>query len=205
MKKYPIGAILTWFALITALAAPPALARQYALKGKTMGTFYTVKFISSSPQSTENWQKKIDIRLREVNQRMSIFQKNSEISTFNRAKAGEPVKISRDFYHVMTRSQELYHLTDGAWDGTVKPLVDLWGFGTLNWEKNLPAPKAVEQALTRVGFPKIIIGKGALEKEIEEITRRCLKPSYAVLCFPDLEMRHAVMLFQQLLHLLWKE
>ena len=194
MKKYSIGALVGLITLVTALAAPPALARQYAISGRTMGTFYTVKFISSSPQSTKTWQKRIDTRLREVNHRMSIFQKESEISTFNRAGAGKTVKISKDFHHVMTRAQKLHSLTHGTWDGTVKPLVDLWGFGTRNWKKSFPAPEEVKAALDRVGFTKIKILPGALMKEREDITLDLgsIAKGYGVEAITDLLVRGGI-------------
>ena len=61
---------------------------------------------------------------------MSTYQKDSEISRFNRFKeVGRKFKISNDFFQVMKAGQRIYRLSGGAWDGTVNPLVDLWGFG----------------------------------------------------------------------------
>ncbi len=158
MKYRLIPCLLLLGLLISPLSTGIAHARQYVITGKTMGTFYTVKFISSRKHSIPLWQKKIQARLSEVNQKMSMFQTKSEISRFNAAPAGKAFKISPDFYFVMTRAGALHTHTRGAWDGTVKPLVDLWGFGSTRKNRDdLPPVGAVEAALEQVGFSKIQI------------------------------------------------
>ena len=68
-----------------------------------------------------------------------------------------PFPISSDFYRVMQTGQTLYRLTDGAWDATLKPLIDLWGFGTKNQRKTLPSPKMIQSLIQQIGFNHIII------------------------------------------------
>ncbi|MCG8566462.1 MAG: FAD:protein FMN transferase [Desulfobacterales bacterium] len=161
-----------WAAVICLFCLAPVQgrAKQYTLTGQTMGTFYTVKFISQGPVDSHGWQKKIDTRLDEVNQKMSIFRPDSEISKFNASPANQAVRISRDFHHVVKRAQELHQRTQGAWDGTVKPLVDLWGFGTRDRKPALPPAQAVDQALARMGFSHIRIQDQSLTKTRPGIT-----------------------------------
>jgi len=130
---------------------------EHVISGKTMGTFYTIKFISSKKESSSDWKSRVDIRLKEVNKRLSIFDPKSEISGFNRQEIKKELKISSDFYAVLFSAQKLYQLTEGAWDGTVKPLVDLWGFGTQKSENKIPDPEKIAFALSRVGFHHIDI------------------------------------------------
>ena len=146
------------------ITAPAAQAKQYTLTGRTMGTFYTVKFISAKRRIPNVWQKKINTRLREVNRKMSMFQKESEISRFNRTPAHEAFPVSADFYEVLRQSQALHQMTQGAWDGTLKPLVDLWGFGTRDRDDALPAPEAIARALERTGFSHIRLEDRRLTK-----------------------------------------
>ncbi|WP_022665108.1 FAD:protein FMN transferase [Desulfospira joergensenii] len=140
------------------------------LSGRTMGTFYTVKFISRKKESPDLWKRKIDICLKEVNARLSMYDPKSEISRFNRHPAHEPFKISRDFSEVLTRSRQIYDLSSGAWDGTVKPLVDLWGFGTRDRADDLPTPEAVSKALEQTGFNKLILKNQTLTATAPHIT-----------------------------------
>lgn len=124
--------------------------------GRTMGTTYRIKLVTGSRQSVAGLQAQIDQRLEEINQSMSTYRAESEISRFNRlAAAGEKFRASDDFIRVVQAAKKIFHLTDGAWDGTVKPLVDLWGFGSTGIVVEPPPPSMVQQRLQDVGFDAI--------------------------------------------------
>ena len=116
-----------------ALSLTPAIGetkREHVIQGRTMGTTYNVKVVTGYLQSISRLKEKIDKRLEEINRSMSIYQKDSEISRFNRfKKVGQKFKISNNFFQVMRAGQKVHRLSDGAWDGTVNPLLDIWGFG----------------------------------------------------------------------------
>lgn len=160
--------------IITAILIFPgagALAKtEHLLTGRTMGTYFKIKFLADSPVSQALWEKKVDIRLKEVNARLSMYQKESEISRFNRLAPDQPFHTSRDFYRVLLQCRDLHLATDGAWDGTVKPLVDLWGFGTKGRPSVLPEPSAIAQALETVGFQKLVLKDHTLTKTAPGIT-----------------------------------
>lgn len=143
------------------LTAPPmVLSRQknfHILSGKTMGTFYTIKFLSSGQTSPDEWQARVDQRLSDINRKMSMFDPRSQLSLFNRQKTGGCVKISPDFLAVLRTAEDLHRMTRGAWDGTVKPLVDLWGFGTQEKSPCVPGLPAILEAQSRTGFRHIRI------------------------------------------------
>ncbi|MBF0379126.1 MAG: FAD:protein FMN transferase [Desulfamplus sp.] len=137
--------------------------------GKTMGTTYHIKVVmqmdKSDGQDIKNKNKitpsmlhdLIKEKLKQVNQSMSVYIKDSEISLFNGAAKGEVIKISPEFYGVMLTAQKLYTMTRGAWDGTVKPLVDLWGFGTKKEITTMPSSEIIKAYLQTTGFNQIII------------------------------------------------
>ncbi len=156
--------------LLLALATPPSSARQYTVTGRTMGTFYSIKFISMEEQSPAIWQQRAEIRLKEVNAKLSIYNPNSEISKFNLYPANQSFELSNDFYRVLLESQHLYKITNGAWDGTVKPLVDLWGFGTKDRSDTLPQVSQIQEALARTGFHKLTLTGHLLTKKEAAIT-----------------------------------
>ncbi len=128
---------------------------EHTLSGKTMGTFYTIKFLSTKNEALDSWQTRVDMCLKEINKTFSMFDPESRLSAFNRLKIGAQMKIPSDFYSVLLTSQTLFHMTHGAWDGTVKPLVDLWGFGTKKSDNRIPEPSEIALALSKTGFQHI--------------------------------------------------
>jgi thiamine biosynthesis lipoprotein len=100
----------------------PALV---TLSGTTMGPItYTVKYLS---KTGDNYQPQIDSVLEGFNQSLNHYRPNSEVSLFN--QDSEFVFASPYFYPVLEKSQEVFEATDGAFDPTVSPLVNAWGFG----------------------------------------------------------------------------
>ena len=84
---------------------------------------------------------------------MSTYRPQSELSRFNRLdRAGEPFPVSADMLAVMATSARVFDLSGGAWDGTVMPLVNLWGFGPAGAVDEPPSDEAVRTALGHVGF-----------------------------------------------------
>jgi thiamine biosynthesis lipoprotein len=97
-SKY-IRTTLLFFFLI--LLAGCGLKKEVAFSGKTMGTTYHIKVVAGLFTRAADLQKKIDARLEEINQSMSTFRKDSEISRFNAdQKVGDKFKISDDFFNV---------------------------------------------------------------------------------------------------------
>ncbi|MFZ0611081.1 MAG: FAD:protein FMN transferase [Desulfobacterales bacterium] len=127
------------------------------LTGRTMGTTYRIKLVvTGSRPPAAGLQAQIDQRLEEINQSMSTYRADSEISRFNRlTTAGEKFRASDDFIRVVQAAKKIFLLTDGAWDGTVKPLVDLWGFGSAGVVVEPPPPAMVRQRLQAVGFDAV--------------------------------------------------
>jgi thiamine biosynthesis lipoprotein len=163
---------ITMLLVLTALAIGYVSKREVLFTGKTMGTTYHIKVIAGWYKSTGMLPEKIEARLNEINQSMSVFRKDSEISRFNNLKAvGEKLPISDDFYRVMVLAATLYEWTDHAWDGTVMPLVNLWGFGNRGTQHTLPDPKALSEARQWVGFNHILVGEDrSLTKNMEKVT-----------------------------------
>jgi thiamine biosynthesis lipoprotein len=145
-------------ALLCIIPAGCTDRKETVFTGRTMGTTYSVKLVTGYLQSVSGLQSQIDNRLDEINQSMSTYRDDSEISRFNRlTTAGEKFRVSPDFMRVMQMAKKVFTITDGAWDGTVKPLVDLWGFGSGGKRVVPPPPAAVRQRLQAVGFDAIQI------------------------------------------------
>ena len=170
LRHLPMMLCIICVILFSAGNSHPAPGREHTVQGTTMGTVYTIKFISPKKQSLALWQKKIDARLEQINAGLSMYDPDSDISRFNRTGADRPFRLSKDFLQVMQTADRVYRLTSGAWDGTIKPLVDLWGFGTQNIITVLPDPGDIQKALSRTGFHHLILDKNFLVKKIPGIT-----------------------------------
>ena len=163
------------FIIVTALcclASGCEAKREHLIQGRTMGTTYHIKIVTDYFQNVAGLKEKIEKRLVDINTAMSTYQKDSEISRFNKFnQAGRKFKISEDFYRVMKTAQTIYRLSDGAWDGTVSPLVDLWGFGREGSKNVIPAEKEILALLSNIGFANIVIPEaGFLQKKRVSVT-----------------------------------
>lgn len=129
--------------------------QEVLLSGQTMGTTYHITLVAAHLKP-KDLKTKIDMRLDAINQSMSTYRKDSEISRFNDLKnTGEKFHVSGDFWQVMTVARKIYQLTDGAWDGTVWPLVNLWGFGNTPNAFRIPEKSDIQALLAEMGFHRI--------------------------------------------------
>lgn len=127
-------------------------------EGRTMGTTFHIKVVVPHFKKTSHLNKRIEQRLLEINQSMSTYIPTSEISRFNNSlQTNQPICVSNDFFNVLTVSADLYKMTQGAWDGTVRPLVALWGFNRKKPIEKIPSQEQIDHVLEDIGFDKIFI------------------------------------------------
>ena len=145
--------------------------KEAALSGQTMGTTYHIKILAGYWDDMAGLQKKIDIRLAEINHSMSVYQKDSEISQFNAMEAHTRLPVSNDFLQVLKTAKTLHDQTQGAWDGTVGPLVDLWGFGKTGKQRHVPPVEILQQLMQQTGFQYVILHPdNTISKSISKIS-----------------------------------
>lgn len=137
---------------------------QISFEGKTMGTTYHVKYIDDGKVQlprAEEVQKQLDGLLKTVNDEMSTYQKDSEISQFNHnTEANQPFAISKDFAKVVQEAIRLNKVTNGALDVTVGPLVNLWGFGPDKRLNKVPSEAQIAERAAVVGIDKFSLVTG---------------------------------------------
>jgi thiamine biosynthesis lipoprotein len=164
MRRAPLSIVL---ALLAACGPRP----EQKLEGRTMGTTYHVTLVGVDAARARGLQPRIDARLEQVNDSMSTYRPQSELSRFNRlAAAGEPFPASADMLAVLRGAARVYALSGGAWDGTVMPLVDLWGFGPAGPVDEPPPDAAVRERLAHVGFDRIEMRRDAIVKRDPAVT-----------------------------------
>jgi len=155
MKKYPLLIILV---IILFSKAGDAAQTEQMLAGRTMGTTYHITVVADAVERIKGLQEKIDRRLDAINRVFSTYIKDSEISRFNAfGAAGEKFQVSDDFMQVMRVAKKIYRLSEGAWDGTVNPLVDLWSFGPTKRDPKMPPANDIKALMQNIGFNLIQI------------------------------------------------
>ncbi len=138
------------FSILLSACSPKP--QEYVYRGETMGTSYTVKVVTFDKQTVpENMQQKIDSTLVDFNLIMSTYIKDSELSRLNRAPENAWVSVGPALYYLLDMSKQLSELTDGAFDVTVGPLVNLWGFGPDEASMTEPDEKVLAVTRERVG------------------------------------------------------
>lgn len=144
---------------------------QINLEGKTMGTSYSIKYVSnSSAPDSEKLQQEIDRELELINDQMSTYRPNSELSRFNQSRVvNTPFPVSAATAKVVREAIRLNRLTDGALDVTVGPLVNLWGFGPEGRPTSVPTDADIAKRQQWVGIDKLAVEKGSLIKRIPEL------------------------------------
>jgi thiamine biosynthesis lipoprotein len=147
---------ITFLFTVSLSVAACNLHKETLISGQTMGTTYNIKIIAPFFKTLSGLKKKIDRRLADVNHSMSTYLTDSEISRFNDLKnSDEKFQISEDFFQVMLVAEKLYRDTDGAWDGTINPLVNLWGFGNTGRKNMIPPKEEILKLLAEIGFNHI--------------------------------------------------
>ena len=124
------------------------------MRGRTMGTSYSVRIVApadGSPVAPEALRQRVAARLEELDNLFSTYRPDSEVSRFNAHPGLEWFGVSPDFLAVLEQSVSVSQLTGGAFDATVGPLVELWGFGAGDASGRVPDPEEVQILLRATG------------------------------------------------------
>jgi FAD:protein FMN transferase len=122
------------------------------LTGASMGTTWHVSYIVPAPgPSPEQLQRGIEEQLERVNSSMSTYRTDSEISRFNAGAPQTWFRSSEDFFHVLSTGLDVGRQSEGAFDVTVAPLVNLWGFGPEGGIEEPPTENTIAQLRAQVG------------------------------------------------------
>ncbi|MBR9885379.1 MAG: FAD:protein FMN transferase [Oceanospirillales bacterium] len=137
--------------------------------GLTMGTSFSVRWVDTNQDRVEELRPKVGALLKDVNQHMSTYIPDSELSQFNQAPAGSQVKLSSGLAYVVRAALTLSEETRGAYDVTVGPLVNLWGFGPDGRVVKAPEPADLETLRAKVGYHALTLSQdGQLTKSGEQ-------------------------------------
>ncbi len=137
----------------TAKTTKPAI-----IQGSSMGTFYSVSYFpTDSSPSEDKLTKLLKQKLQHVNALMSTYIPSSEVSRFNQFHSTKPFPISQETYKVIQYALLVSSKTQGAFDITVAPLVNLWGFGPTKKTNKVPSKRQIKNALSHVDYAKLTV------------------------------------------------
>ena len=158
-------------------------AAVHELHGDTMGTTWSVRAVAPAGVSARDWRPGVQRCLDDVDGQMSTYKPQSALSRFNAATAGTWLDMPEACFAVTLRALRLARDTGGAYDPTVGPLVNLWGFGPEARPSRVPSPQAIAAARERVGWWRV---------QVDEAARRLFQPGGIYLDLSSIAKGHAV-------------
>lgn len=148
------------------------------ISGNTMGTTFTVKIVKNNFLLLGDYNLKvkeiedgIDSLLKDINMKMSTWISDSEISLFNKADGDKWVDISGETARVLASALKISDLTNGSFDITIGPLINLWGFGPDRKPVRIPTDADIKTATEITGYKKLSLRSSppAAKKETGEL------------------------------------
>ena len=150
--------------------------------GPTMGSTYSIKYVRHAnlpaPAQVRSEVEKI---LAEVDKQMSTYRSDSDIERFNDLPANRCQKMPASILKLIRVGEQLSEQSEGSYDLTVEPLLDLWGFGPQAREEKVPNAQALAEVRQRVGYQHLRIEGDQLCKDAAvEVDFNSIAAGYAV-------------------------
>lgn len=152
------------------------------ISGPTMGSSYTVQYVRT-PQgpAPEQIKREVEAILEGVDKRFSTYRSDSLIAAFNRLPANSCQPMPADVLELVRVGEQLSQRSDGAFDLTVEPLLDLWGFGPQSRMEKVPSEQALASARQRVGHGHLrIVGEQLCKDAPVEVDFNSIAAGHAV-------------------------
>jgi FAD:protein FMN transferase len=121
------------------------------LKGMTMGTTYSITFASDYQNKHSELEDGVTSIFEDINQKMSTYIPDSEISLINLSESTDFQNISDELYLVIKTAMDINNKTNGAFDITIGSIVNLWGFGPGDAAQTIPDPDELDSRLNNSG------------------------------------------------------
>jgi len=173
-----------WGALCAVLALVSGCGgdRLQSLSGPTMGSTWSVQYVQhANGPAASLVQAEVEAILAEVDRQMSTYRSDSDIERFNGLPANSCQPMPEPVLQLVRVGEQLSRDSDGAFDLTVEPLLDLWGFGPQGREEKVPSASALAEVRQRVGHGHLRIEGQELCKDAPvEVDFNSIAAGYAV-------------------------
>ncbi|PTT29211.1 FAD:protein FMN transferase [Pseudomonas sp. HMWF021] len=150
--------------------------------GPTMGSTYSIKYVrhASLPEPVQV-QLEVEKILSDVDRQMSTYRSDSDIERFNALPSNSCQTMPAAVLELVRVGEQLSEQSEGSYDLTVEPLMNLWGFGPQGREEKIPSPAALAATLQRVGYRHLHIDGDRLCKDAPvEVDFNSIAAGYAV-------------------------
>jgi thiamine biosynthesis lipoprotein len=143
-----------------AIEPRPALAQstdvqRFEFAEYHMGSMFRIVFYARGETEANNAAESVFFRIKAIDNCMTDYDPNSELMRLCKAPAAQPVPVSPELFKILQNSQSIAKATDGAFDITVGPMIQLWR--TARKTKILPTPESLARAREATGFHKLIL------------------------------------------------
>ncbi len=149
-RRLPLVALACCIAAGCGPADEPEI---HVLRGGTMGTQYSVQLVATNPDA--GLAADIGARLERIETLMSTYRDDSIVSRFNASPRTEWFTVPKALCDVVAEAIEISHQSGGAFDITLSPLVDLWGFGPGGGGGQPPSEDRIDALLDATGYDKL--------------------------------------------------
>lgn len=175
----PILSALCALFILTGCSNPDPVER---LTGPTMGSTWTVQYVPpASGPDADQVKKEIESILADIDQHFSTYRGDSAVARFNRLPAGSCQAMPADVLKLVRLGETLWRESGGAFDLSVEPLMDLWGFGPQAREEKVPSAQRLAEVRQRVGQGHLRIEGEQLCKDIAlELDFNSIAAGYSV-------------------------
>lgn len=164
------------------LPTHPVGATVHALQGETMGTTWALRLVVIE-KDLHQFQMGAQQVLDRVVSQMSHWLPESNLCAYNQSAAGTWHDLPTEFFEVLSAAQTHAQDSAGAFDATIGPLVNLWGFGPAPRRSAPPSESEIETARAAVGWQRL---------QLDPEHRRVLQPGGVQLDFSSIAKGYAV-------------
>lgn len=160
MQKTHLTAFLALMCSLLCVACAPEPV-VHEMSGEAWGTTYRIKIVAADRDfDAREVSDALQDTLREVDDHLSNWNPNSEVSRFNRLATTEPFAISATMTSVLAASNEVHDKSDGHLDLTLAPIIELWGFGAKSVQNadqiDPPRDAEIAEAMAKVGQRSVL-------------------------------------------------
>lgn len=173
------------FGLVTLIVVLSACGNGDSMEsfgGPTMGSTYSIKYVRRAGlPAAADVRVEVEKILADIDRQLSTYRSDSDIERFNDLPANRCQKMPASILKLIRVGEQLSEQSEGSYDLTVEPLLNLWGFGPQGREEKVPAEQALAQARQRVGYQHLRIEGDQLCKDAAvEVDFNSIAAGYAV-------------------------
>ncbi len=162
------GACLVLVLAVTLSGCESNTERIEELSGLTQGSTYTIKYVyNTTTPAADAVGVEVQNILDEVDRQMSTYRLDSDLARFNQSPANTCMQMPQPVLDLAQYGYELSQLSDGAFDLTLSPLLNIWGFGPQSREKRVPSAEEIATAKAQTGYQHVRVVDDQLCKDAD--------------------------------------